>query len=288
MVFPMGSVSSNLTMKANPSGHLRLALPVKTRRMGDLTVAEFWLPKHGFLASHAHPDAAFCWAVAGTFEQRYGSHRFPCNGEGIVFRPARESHSDHFGSVSTRCLVVELPTEWLRRSQRYAAALGEPKSWSSPRFKWLLQQVYREYCDEDSTAALAAEGLIWQLIAEVSRHDLRRAQNPKRLEMIREVLQARFDHPPILTELADLAGVHPAHLSRIFHRRYGCTIGGYVRQLRVEFACRLLAETDDAVADIALKAGFAHQAHFSTAFKRQTGRTPGEVRRLQKRSRARC
>jgi AraC family transcriptional regulator len=65
-------------------------------------------------------------------------------------------------------------------------------------------------------------------------------------------------------------------------------IGGYVRQLRVEFACRLLAETNDAVADIALKAGFADQAHFSTAFKRLTGKTPGEVRLLQRRSRAGC
>jgi AraC family transcriptional regulator len=102
--------------------------------------------------------------------------------------------------------------------------------------------------------------------------------------MIREVLRSHFASPPKLTELAYLAGIHPAHLSRSFHRHYGCTIGGYVRQLRVEFAGRQLAETDQPIAEIALEAGFAHQAHFSTAFKRQTGRTPAEVRRFRRRS----
>jgi AraC family transcriptional regulator len=99
--------------------------------------------------------------------------------------------------------------------------------------------------------------------------------------MVREVLRTHFANPPKLAELANLAGVHPAHLSRSFHSHYSCTIGGYVRQLRVEFACRQLAQTDEPIAEIALEAGFAHQAHFSTAFKRQTGRTPAEVRRFR-------
>ena len=150
--------------------------------------------------------------------------------------------------------------------------------------RWLLQQVYREYCGQDPTAALAAEGLIWQLIAEVSRHDSRREHVSQRLGIIREILHTHFAAPPKLTELADRIGVHPAHLSRSFHKRYGCTISSYVRQLRVEFACHQLAETDEAIAGIALQAGFSHQAHFSTAFKRETGRTPAEVRRFRTRS----
>jgi AraC family transcriptional regulator len=152
-------------------------------------------------------------------------------------------------------------------------------SWNSQRFKWLLQHIYREYRNEDPIVALAVEGLVWQLIAEVSRQDFRRKRAPQRLEMVREVLQNDFANPPKLTELASSVGLHPAHLSRSFHQHYGYTIGAYVRQLRVEFACRQLAETDEPIVEIALKAGFAHQAHFSTAFKRQTGRTPAEVRR---------
>lgn len=249
--------------------------------MGDLAIAEFSYPKHVFLANHGHDSAAFCCALTGAFEQRYGGRTLSCGARGVVFRPAGETHSDHFGGVSTHCFVVELPAEWLERSEAFEGVLGEPKSWDSPRFKWILQQVYREYRDEDPVAALAAEGLIWQLIAEVSRQDSRREQAPRRLEIVREVLQSDFADPPKLTELAIFAGLHPAHLSRSFHRHYGYTISSYVRQLRVEFACRQLAETNEPIVEIALKAGFAHQAHFSTAFKRQTGRTPAEVRRFR-------
>jgi AraC family transcriptional regulator len=257
---------------------------MKTKRMGDLVIAEFSYPKETFLANHAHDKAAFCCTLAGAYEERYGERAFLCAAQGVVFRPAGEAHSDRFGGASTHCFVVELPAEWLRRCQLYGCVLGEPKSWNSPRFRWLLQQVYREYCDEDPIAAFAAEGLIWQLIAEVSRHDSRREYIPQRLKMIREVLTTHFTSPPKLIELANLASVHPTHLSRSFRRYYGCTISSYVRQLRVEFACHQLAETGERIAEIALEAGFAHQAHFSTTFKRQTGRTPAEVRRLCGRS----
>jgi len=257
------------------------SVPTGTRRMGDLAVAEFSYPKHASLANHAHDRAAFCCALRGAFEQRYGARALSCGARGVAFRPAGEAHSDHFGGVSTHCFVVELPAEWLKRSAGFAGVLSEPKSLDSPRFKWLLQQVYREYRDEDPVAALAAEGLIWQLIAEVSRHDSGREAAPQRLEIVRELLQTDFADPPKLTELANLVGVHPAHLSRSFHQHSGYTISSYVRQLRMEFACRQLVETDEPIVEIALKAGFAHQAHFSTAFKRQTGRTPAEVRRFR-------
>ena len=265
-------------MKANPSTNARPAPARKARRMGDLVAAEFTYPKDAFLANHAHDRAAFCCILAGTYEARYGERVLLCGAQGVVFRPAGEPHSDRFGGAFPRCFSVELPAGWLTRSQMCGGVLGEPRSWNSPRFKWLLQQVYREFREEDPIAALAAEGLTWQLIAEVSKHGSRCERIPQRLGMIRELLKTRFANPPKLAELADLAGLHPAHLSRSFHRHWGCTISGYVRQLRVEFACRQLAETDEPIAQIALAAGFAHQAHFSTAFKRQTGRTPAEVR----------
>ncbi len=274
---------------ANPAAlaSLQPGPPTRAKRLGELAVAEFSYPKHAVLANHAHDRAAFCCTLSGGYEERYGGRAFRCGAQSVVFRPARDAHSDHFGGAASHCLVVELPEEWVRRSHQHAGVLNEPRSWDSPRFKWLLQQVYREYRHEDPASALAAEGLIWQLIAEVARHDVDRDRVPRRLAVVRERLQAQFALPPRLLQLADLAGVHPAHLSRAFRRHYGCTISAYVRQLRVEFACRQLSETDEAIATIALRAGFTHQAHFSTAFKRQTGRTPGEVRRLRGASRPR-
>jgi hypothetical protein len=59
----------------------------------------------------------------------------------------------------------------------------------------------------------------------------------------------------------------------------GCSVGDYVRQLRVEDACRRLATLDAPIVEIALAAGFTDQSHFTRTFQRLRGLTPAEFRR---------
>jgi AraC family transcriptional regulator len=82
-----------------------------------------------------------------------------------------------------------------------------------------------------------------------------------------------------LEELAAEGGVHPAHLARSFRRHFRCTVGEYLRRLRVEEAGRRLANSDEPLVAVALAAGYADQAHFTKAFRRATGTTPAEYRR---------
>jgi AraC family transcriptional regulator len=49
-------------------------------------------------------------------------------------------------------------------------------------------------------------------------------------------------------------------------------------RFRVERAARLLRETDQPAACIALEAGFCDQRHMNRTFRRLLGRTPSEVR----------
>jgi AraC family transcriptional regulator len=72
--------------------------------------------------------------------------------------------------------------------------------------------------------------------------------------------------------------VDPAHLARTFRAHYRCSIGDFVRRLRVERASCELTDTDTPMADIALGLGFFDQSHFSRVFKDQTGLTPTEFR----------
>ena len=63
--------------------------------------------------------------------------------------------------------------------------------------------------------------------------------------------------------------VHPVHLAQTFRKFYRCTIGDYVRSLRIEFACRQLAATKMPLSEIALLAGFADQSHFTRTFRKR-------------------
>ena len=81
-----------------------------------------------------------------------------------------------------------------------------------------------------------------------------------------------------MATLAKIAGVHPTHLARTFRRLHGCTVGDYVRWLRLEKAKGALSATEKSVALVAVESGFYDQAHFCRLFKAAYGMTPSEYR----------
>jgi len=82
--------------------------------------------------------------------------------------------------------------------------------------------------------------------------------------------------------VAGAVGVHPVHLARAFRLHYGAPVGAYQRGLRLSWAAGMLADGDDEIAQIALRAGFFDQSHFTRAFKRQFGFTPAAYRQAAK------
>jgi AraC family transcriptional regulator len=81
-------------------------------------------------------------------------------------------------------------------------------------------------------------------------------------------------------DIAAEIGVHPFHLSRVFRTVHRQSIGEYVQQLRVTYACKQLALPDNDLATTALSAGFADQSHFTKVFKNITGMTPGAFKQI--------
>jgi AraC-like DNA-binding protein len=80
-----------------------------------------------------------------------------------------------------------------------------------------------------------------------------------------------------------------AHLSegafsRFFKLRTGKTLPQYVNELRVGRACRLLADEERKVTDIALDCGFQNLANFNRRFREITGMAPRDYRRKVKES----
>ena len=73
--------------------------------------------------------------------------------------------------------------------------------------------------------------------------------------------------------------VEPTRLLRGFRRFLETTPADYLRQLRVDQARRLLAETERPIADIALETGFTDQSHLTRVFRRLLGETPAASRR---------
>ena len=142
---------------------------------------------------------------------------------------------------------------------------------SLPELFLRMYYKFREM-DDESLKALEQALLEGQSVSNSGR------RFPQWLERVRIILEQRFAEPYKLSEIAAEAGVHPVHLAREFRKHYGTSVGEYLRRVRIEYACRELMDSNVAVTNIALAAGFADQSHFSRTFKRLCGTTPGRYR----------
>ncbi|HBZ95027.1 MAG TPA: AraC family transcriptional regulator, partial [Pseudomonas sp.] len=95
----------------------------------------------------------------------------------------------------------------------------------------------------------------------------------------REYLHAQFHQNIGLDELARVCGVDRFRLSRAFKAAFGIAPHGYLIQLRLVRARRLLA-LGTAPADVASDLGFADQSHLGRWFRRANGLSPGAYRNL--------
>ncbi|MEI7730613.1 MAG: AraC family transcriptional regulator [Verrucomicrobiota bacterium] len=80
--------------------------------------------------------------------------------------------------------------------------------------------------------------------------------------------------------LARMVHLAPVSFSRYFKTRTGRTLPDFINELRVGRACRMLAEEEQSVTNIALACGFTNLAHFHRQFRRRIKLKPLEYRSL--------
>ena len=88
-----------------------------------------------------------------------------------------------------------------------------------------------------------------------------------------------YADPLPLSELAHQLGYSLPYLSGRFKQATGVGFKDYLIRTRVDEACRLLANTDKKISDIASVVGYSDANFFYSTFRRVTGKSPGEFRR---------
>lgn len=229
---------------------------------------------------HAHEDAASLnLCLSGTLRESRGRQTFLQGPSSLSLIPAGLPHANRFPAGACTFLVV-LGALWVERVHPVSDLLCQPRGYQEGPPTWIAARMHREFLRRDDLTPLALEGMLLELVTELARGETPSGGHvPRWLPAAAEFLRAHFTEAITSDAVAAAAGVHPSHLMRAFRRHHGCTIGEYVRRLRVEHARRLLESSDLPLATIALDAGFCDQGHLCRAFKRHTGASPGQFRR---------
>jgi AraC-like DNA-binding protein len=253
---------------------------IERRDLINAKIRETLYPAGLVLGHHMHANAYLSLVIEGGYTETCQGNPAHCRAGALRFLPAHEIHSNFYDD-GARCLLVEIQPATLERLREHAHVLERPGEVTSPQAAMLARRLYAEFRHRDHAASIAIEGLVLEILAESVRSTGVPSRTvPKWLMRAKDMIQAKFLEVPSLTDVAHAAGVHPVHLSREFRRHFDCTVGEYIRKLRIEHASRMLAGSSTPLAEIANVCGFADQSHFSSTFKRTVGLTPARYREM--------
>jgi AraC family transcriptional regulator len=251
---------------------------LQSREVEGFALKEIQHPAGVYIPKHSHEHAHIGFILNGGFTETFTRRTLECRPLSVSYIAPGLPHTDDFRN-GVHCLVVEIAPQRLER-MRTLLALREPIFAPGGRAAWLTLRMYSEALRSDRASSLGLEGLTLEILAELAQQQNKpTGKNPPRwLEQARELLHAQFGENLTHDAIAQVSGVHPVHLATMFRRFYHCTIGEYVRRLRIEFASHQISTSRDSLCEIGLAAGFADQSHFSRVFKGHTGLTPGRFR----------
>ncbi|MFO1127404.1 MAG: AraC family transcriptional regulator [Rhodospirillales bacterium] len=102
------------------------------------------------------------------------------------------------------------------------------------------------------------------------------------MKRVTAYVDAHIGETITLADLAAAAGLSRMYFAAQFRAATDLRPHEYVLRRRIDHAKALLAETEDALVDIALSVGFQTQADFATVFRRFVGATPRQWRFSQR------
>lgn len=215
-------------------------------------------------------------------------------GSMMVFHPGAVHSAEKIG-VRSRSAVSRLVFIGPGRMREIAAAATGKAD--LPRFPDLVvrdEGFIRRFCafhDLVMTDAslLEKESCLVATFSELVRRfaapsgSSRRREPRADVRVVREYIAEHYAENVSLSRLADLAGISPYHLSRVFTQEVGMPPHAFQTQVRVERAKSLLLSGMSAT-DAAVATGFFDQSHFTRHFRRIVGVAPSSYVAARRRS----
>lgn len=223
---------------------------------------------------HENPTVCFLLQGGGVEKRKTGGYERSANDARFYY--AEEPHQSDIRVFPSRCINLEFENDFL---DRYGISENIINDAVGDNFevKFAMLKMYREFLTNDLLAKPSIEML---LLGMLGRRTAVRPKKPIWIDTLRDILNDRWTENLTLEDLSFLLGVHPVTISKYFTRHFTCTLGEYVRKIKIEKSLSLIKGSKLSLTEISQVCGFADQSHFTRIFKKQTGFLPKDFKRL--------
>ncbi len=256
-----------------------------TVNLPAMRVSDVWFPPNVLLDAHTHDRPVLAVALDGALDSRLPGDCLECEPDTVWTEPAEERHSNRVGNRGARVLAIQPDLSAEQIVHACGPLLDAVHHWRHGGVASLARRMIPELRETDSAARMMLEGLALEVLGLGLRTRVAAgagAPPPPWLRRARDLLHDRQLDRLDLDDVAREVGVGAARLSRSFRAAFHVPLGAYQRRLRLEWAAQQLSATESPISRIALRAGFYDQAHFTRHFRRHTGETPAEYRRVRR------
>jgi len=116
------------------------------------------------------------------------------------------------------------------------------------------------------------------LYSIVEEYEATQAANPKNAvaTIVEQYINDHYSEKILLDDLVPLTGHNKSYTCALYKKERGYTINDYIKKLRINKACEMLADGGFKISEIASACGFKTVAHFSYTFKEVVGVPPSQ------------
>ncbi|GAA0790646.1 hypothetical protein GCM10008910_00580 [Faecalicatena orotica] len=154
----------------------------------------------------------------------------------------------------------------------------------SPSIAYRLSDFYIQKSDSSSDIAQIIEyrnQAVKELTSRVLKQQKSRSMS-NYVERCKDYVEKHYREKIYQEEIADVLGISPTYLSKLFHRETEMRLQDYIVQVRVEHAANLLIYSDESIARIAEYVNFPSQSYLGKVFKARFQMSPKKYRELKK------
>ncbi len=230
---------------------------------------------------HYHENAYFTFILQGNVIEGNKKETYNLSAGNLLFHNWQEAHYNIKPAGFTRGFHIELDQAWAKGLELDLFSIQGSLNIRNPEIKILMHRIFRESKINDATSNLAIHALLLELLGQMTYNcKVSARKTPSWVKELRHLLSDTSTANWKLTELSDILSIHPVHLSRDFTKYFHCTLGEYIRKLKVEQSLCLLLDKNLSLTDVALACGFADQSHFIRTFKSIIHLKPSQYRKL--------
>ena len=225
---------------------------------------------------HYHEVPHLCFLLNGLVET-YKPNSSERNANHLSFYHSGEPHSSVSHSLISKSVNIEFGENFLSEYE-FTESDIEKAVEDNLDIKFLILKIQQEVLLTDSSSISSIESLLINILSYTN--NLNEKDEPKWIRDLHTVLNDRWNEHLTLEELSTATGVHPVTISKHFRKYFSCTLGDFLRKLKIDKSIPLVKNSNKTLTDIAIDCGFSDQSHFTRSFKQMTGLLPKTFRNM--------